>query len=106
MAREFGSGRGEPEVPSNTFSYFFREALRRIWVSKRTSLVAIGMIAISLFILGAFMLVAENLQRAVSRWKDKSRVDVFFVSEVTPEQIRGVDAYLASQPNIRSRHFV
>ena len=36
MARDFIPGRREPEVPSNTFSYFFREAMRRIWVSKRT----------------------------------------------------------------------
>ena len=68
----------EPETPSNTFAYFFREALRRTWVSKRTTFVAVGMIAMSLFILGAFMLVAENLSRALAQWQGKSRVDVFF----------------------------
>jgi len=106
MAREFTSSRGEPEVPSNTFAYFFREALRRIWISKRTSFVAVAMIAMSLFILGGFVLIAENLDRAVARWKDKSRVDVFFESEATPEQIHAVDAYLASHPNLRARRFV
>jgi len=106
MAREFNSSRGEPEVPSNTFTYFFREALRRIWVSKRTSFVAVVMIAISLFILGAFMLVAENLQGAVARWQGKSRVNIFFESEATPDQIHAVDAYLAAHPNLRARHFV
>src|SRR2546423_2639642 len=106
MAREFTPSRGEPEVPSNTFMYFFREAMRRLWVSKRTSFVAIVMIAISLFILGAFMLIAENLQGAVARWQGKSRVNVFFESEATPDQVHAVDAYLAAHPNLRARHFV
>ena len=35
----------EPDVPSSTATYFFREALRRIWTSKRSSFVAISMIA-------------------------------------------------------------
>jgi cell division transport system permease protein len=96
----------EPETPSNTFAYFFREALRRSWISKRTTFVAVGMIAMSLFILGAFMLVAENLNRALAQWQGKSRVDVFFESDATPDQIHAVDAYLASHPNLRSRRFV
>ncbi len=69
MPRDFIPGRREPEIPSNTFSYFFREALRRLWVSKRTSFVAVAMIAISLLIVGTFLLVAENLGRAAEEWQ-------------------------------------
>jgi cell division transport system permease protein len=106
VAREFIPIRGEPEVPSNTFAYFFREALRRIWVTKRTSFVAVAMIAMSLFILGAFLLVAENLGRAVAQWRGKSRVDVFFAADAAPEQIRAADAFLAGHPDLRARRFV
>jgi cell division transport system permease protein len=106
MAREFTSTRGEPEVPSNTLTYFFREALRRLWVSKRTSFVAVAMIAMSLFILGAFLLIAENLQRAVTRWQGRSHVNVFFDNDATPDQIHAVDGYLAAHPDLRTRHFV
>lgn len=94
------------ETPSNTFTWFFREALRRIWVSKRTSLLAISMIAISLFIVGACLLVAENLGRAVERWQGKSRATVYFDSEATADQIRTVDTYLAQHPDLQARHFV
>jgi cell division transport system permease protein len=96
----------QPETPSNTFTWFFREALRRIWVSKRTSFLAISMIAISLFILGACLLVAENLDRAVSRWQGKSRANVYFDSEATPDQIRAADAFLAAHPDLRARRFI
>lgn len=98
--------RNEPETPSNTFSWFFREALRRIWVSKRTSFLAISMITISLFVLGAALLVAENLERAVTRWQGKSRTNVYFDPTATADQIHAVDAFLTAHPDLRTHRFV
>jgi cell division transport system permease protein len=104
--RPFVAARAEPDVPSGTFSYFFREALRRIWVSRRTSFVAIAMIAISLLIVGAFLLVAEALGRAAEQWQGKSRVIVYLDPHVTPEQTEGVDRFLASTPALTRRRVV
>jgi cell division transport system permease protein len=106
MPREFIPGRREPEVPSNTFSYFVREAVRRIWVSKRTSFVAVMMIAISLLIVGSFLLVAENLNRAAEEWQGKSRVIIYLESDATPQQIQAVGTWLASKPELARRRFV
>jgi len=106
MARDPNLGRCEPEVPSNTFAYFLREALRRLWVSKRTSFVAVAMIAISLLIVGLFLLVAENLGRAAEEWQGKSRVIVYLDTNATPEQTRAVDRYLASKPELARRRLV
>jgi cell division transport system permease protein len=104
--RDFIPGRREPEVPSNTFSYFFREAFRRIWVSKRTSFVAVAMIAISLFIVGSFLLVAENLGRAAEEWQGKSRVIVYLESDATPQQVEAVGRWLASKRELSNRRLV
>lgn len=98
--------RTEPNVPSNTVTYFLKEALRRTWGSKRTSFVAIIMIAISLFVLGSFLLLSENLQRAVERWQGHSRVTVYLNSDITPADQRNVDAFLAAHPELASRRFV
>lgn len=107
MARELNSqGRREPNVPSNTITYFFKEALRRTWASKRTSVVAVAMIAISLFVLGSFLLLSENLQRAVERWQGHSRVTVYLNPEVTPEEQRAIDAFLGAHTELASRRFV
>lgn len=106
MARDFIPGRREPDVPSNTFSYFFREAMRRIWVSKRTSFLAVAMIAISLLIVGSFLLVAENLGRAATEWQGKSRVIVYLESDVTPQQIDAVGRWLATKPEMARRRFI
>jgi cell division transport system permease protein len=96
----------EPNVPSNTFTYFLKEAIRRTWTSKRTSFVAIVMIAISLFVLGSFLLLAENLGRAVERWQGHTRVTIYLTAEITPEQQRALDAFFAAHPELARRHFV
>ncbi|HEY3055231.1 MAG TPA: permease-like cell division protein FtsX [Thermoanaerobaculia bacterium] len=105
MAREF-KYLDEPEVPSNTTTYFFKEAVRRIWTSKRTSFVAISMIAMSLLILGTFMLVAENIQQAVLRWQGTSRVNIYFDPEATPDQIRAVEQYLTTHSGLKRYRFI
>jgi cell division transport system permease protein len=96
----------EPDVPSNTFSYFVREAVRRIWVSKRTSFVAVAMIAISLLIVGVFLLVAENLGRAAEEWQGKSRVIVYLESDATAQQVDAVGRWLAGKPELARRRMV
>jgi cell division transport system permease protein len=93
-------------LPQITVSYFFREAARRMWVSKRTSFVAVAMIAISLFIVGAFLLVAENLGRAVAEAGGKSRVNVYLTTDATPQQIAAADAWLATHHDFAGRRFV
>jgi cell division transport system permease protein len=106
MTREFIPGRREPEIPSNTFSYFLREAVRRLWVSKRTSFVAVAMITISLVTVGAFLLVAENLGRAAAEWQGRSRVVIYLAPEATPQQIAAVEQNLASDRTLAQRRFV
>jgi len=106
MTREFLSDRDGMRFSSNTLAWFFREALRRIWVSKRSSSVAVGMIAISLLIVGSFLLVAENLERAVTRAQGRSRVNVYLVSDASPAQISAVDAWLQAHGDFAAHHFV
>lgn len=96
----------EPQIPSSTVAYFFREAFRRIWVSKRSSFVAMAMIAISMLIVGFFLLLSENLARAAEQAQGKSRVDIYLISEATPAQISAVDGYLAAHGDLARRRFV
>ena len=105
MAREL-KHLDEPEVPSSTSTYFLKEAMRRIWTSKRSSFVAISMITMSLLILGVFLLVAENLEQAVMRWQGTSRVNVYFDPEATPAQIAAVQAYLAGHQDLKQHRFI
>ncbi len=96
----------DDQRPRSTLSYFFREAIRRIWVSKRNSFVAVSMIAMSLLIVGTFLLLAENLSRAVGEAQGQSRVKVFLEPEATPAQIAAVSDYLKVHPDFARRRFV
>jgi cell division transport system permease protein len=55
-------------------AYFFEEALTSLWRSRLINALSIGTIAVSLFVLGAFLTVASNLSGVVDRWAQKVQV--------------------------------
>jgi cell division transport system permease protein len=67
--------------------YFFQEALTSLWRSRLTGALSVGTIAVSLFVLGAFLTVASNLSHAVARWRQKVEV-TFYLSEGLEPRIR------------------
>ena len=57
--------------------YFFQEAITSLWRSRLVNAISIGTIAVSLFVLGAFLTVAGNLGNVVSRWTEKIQIIVY-----------------------------
>lgn len=94
------------ERPLGVFGYFVHEALRRLWVYKRTSMVAVGMIAIALMTLGTFLLISGNLNRAVDRWQGQSRMTVFLVRDASPAQVDAVRRFLEKAPPLAKFTYV
>lgn len=68
-------------------AYFLEEALTSLWRSRLINALSIGTIAVSLFVLGAFLTVASNLNEVVDRWTQKVRV-TFFLSDGLETHIR------------------
>jgi cell division transport system permease protein len=97
---------GTTPASSIPIRYFFREAFRRLWISRRTSLLSVAMIAISLLILGSFLLVSENLGAAIDRWQGSSRLTVYLESAATPEQVRVIDHVLNLHPGFANRRYI
>lgn len=106
MAEKKAPSSEPTERPLGIVGYFVHEAFRRMWVQKRTSSVAIGMIAIALTTLGGFLLIAENLNHAIDVWQGQSRLTVYFVPDPTPEQVDAVRALLASSPGFETHTLV
>ena len=69
-------------------AYFLEEALTSLWRSRLINALSIGTIAVSLFVLGAFLTVASNLSAVVDRWTDKVRV-TFYLTDGLEPHIRG-----------------
>ena len=59
--------------------YFFQEAVTSLWRSRLINALSIGTMAVSLFVLGAFLTVASNLSEVVTRWTQKVQVTFYLV---------------------------
>jgi cell division transport system permease protein len=67
--------------------YFFQEALTSLWRSRLINALSVGTIAVSLFVLGAFLAVANSLNEIVTRWTQKVQV-VFFLEDGIEDRVR------------------
>jgi cell division transport system permease protein len=68
-------------------AYFLEEAFTSLWRSRLVNVLSIGTIAVSLFVLGAFLTVASNLNQVVERWTRKVQV-TFYLEDALEERIR------------------
>lgn len=64
--------------------YFLEEALVSLWRSRLVNALSIGTIAVSLFVLGAFLTVASNLNEVVARWSRKVQVTFYLEDGLEP----------------------
>jgi cell division transport system permease protein len=64
--------------------YFVEEALLSLWRSRLMNSLSVATIAISLFVLGAFLTVASNLSEVVTRWSRKVQVTFYLEDGLEP----------------------
>ncbi len=72
-------------------SYFFDEALTSLWRSRLVNAVSVGTIAVSLFVLGAFLTVASRLGDVVSRWTEKVQLIVYLDDRIEPRVLASLE---------------
>jgi cell division transport system permease protein len=65
-------------------AYFFLEALQSLWRSRLINALSVGTIAVSLFVLGAFLTIAANLSEVVTRWTQKVQVTLYLEDRIEP----------------------
>jgi cell division transport system permease protein len=68
-------------------AYFFAEAVTSLWRSRLMNALSVGTIAVSLFVLGAFLAVAGSLNDVVQRWTRKVQV-VFYLEDGIEDRVR------------------
>jgi cell division transport system permease protein len=82
--------------------YFFQEALTSLWRSRLVNAVSIGTIAVSLFVLGAFLTVAGNLGDVVSRWTEKIQIIVYLEGGIEDRVRASLENRLREDPAVES----
>jgi len=86
--------------------YFLAEALTSLWRSRLMNSVSIGTIAVSLFVLGAFLTVASRLGDVVSRWTQKVQVIVYLEDGLEDRVRASLENRLRDDPAVESIDFV
>ncbi len=82
--------------------YFVQEALQSLWRSRLIGTLSVGTIAISLFLLGAFLTVASNLRAVVDRWTRKVQVTFYLVDGIDPRDRELLIAGLRKDPAVEA----
>ena len=86
--------------------YFVSEALTSLWRSRLMNAVSIGTIAVSLFVLGAFLTVASRLGDVVSRWTQKIQVIVYLEDDIEDRVRASLENRLEVDPAVDEVEFV
>jgi cell division transport system permease protein len=86
--------------------YFLAEALTSLWRSRVMNAVSIGTIAVSLFVLGAFLTVASRLGDVVSRWTQKVQVIVYLEDGIEDRVLASLENRLKEDPAVETVEFV
>jgi cell division transport system permease protein len=82
--------------------YFFVEAATSLWRSRLMNALSIGTIAVSLFVLGAFLTIASNLSDVVTRWSRKVQVTFYLTDGLEAPVRESLVGQLQADPAVES----
>src|SRR4051794_23633946 len=68
-------------------AYFMQEAISSLWRSRLINALSVGTMAVSLFVVGSFLVLAHNLSTVVARWSQKVQV-TFYLEDGIPGDAR------------------
>ena len=71
--------------------YFFDEAVASLWRGYKTGLMAAATITTAFVVLGGFLILTANLERAMARWQEAAEFSVYLTDGVAPAQRAAVD---------------
>src|SRR5689334_15040825 len=78
--------------------YFFDEAVASLRRGARTAAISIVTIAVAFFVLGGFLVVTTNLERALTRWQDAAEFSVYLRDGATDAERQGIETALRGSP--------
>ena len=72
----------------STIAYYFREAFYSVLRNSWLSVASIGVVAVSLLILGSSLLVVMNANKIAENLESSVEISVFLQDETTPKILR------------------
>lgn len=84
----------------------FDEAFRGLWFYRRIVAPSILVMLVSLSVLGAFLLVSENLNHVLDTWRERGQMQVFLRDGAGEPQRRAIEAQLRASPAVEEFHYL
>ena len=88
------------------FGYFFKKALENLRINPFLSLVTLSTIAISMLILGLFVLIYLNARQFLHQWGDELQVTAYLEEKVSAEQAEKLRSKVAGWPEVEKITYV
>jgi cell division transport system permease protein len=90
----------------HSVSYCLREAAASLWRQRGSTVLSILTIAVAMLVLGAFLAVADNVNRAVSTWSAAAEFTIYLRDDITQQQRVSLNRELEASALVASRAFV
>ena len=71
--------------------YFFDEAVASLWRGYKTGLIATATIAAAFVVLGGFLILTTNMERAFTRWQAAAEFSIYLSDNATPAQRTAIE---------------
>jgi cell division transport system permease protein len=92
--------------PDRYFRLCVGEAMRGLFGHRRTVAPAVLIIAVSLVVLGGFMLVSDNLNGLLARWRERGHVQVFLDPDISAADRQAVADAIGAAGEVESYRFM
>jgi cell division transport system permease protein len=86
--------------------YYFREAIQSIIRNSWISVASVGVVAVSLLILGSSLLVVINANNIAANLESSVEISLFLKEQLTPDQVQNLEAEIAGMPEVTQVVFV
>ena len=93
-------------MTAHWLTYCLDEAFASLRRQRVSVVLAVLTIAAALLVLGGFLLVTVNLDRAVSRWSAAAEFSIYLADDISPEQRVALNTLLEGHPAVASREYV
>ena len=90
----------------SSIEYFLREAFRSLWRNAFMTFASVGTMALSLTMLGMFILMGLNLNHMASQVESTVEISVYLQDEITVEQQKALETMVKGLPGVQELSYM
>jgi cell division transport system permease protein len=87
-------------------TYCLDEALGSLWRQRGSAALSVLTIAAALLVLGGFLLLTVNLDRAIAKWSAAAEFSVYLRDDISQEQRVALNTLIEAHPAVAARDYV